>query len=199
MLKKIVLDLETQKSFEEVGGSGKNHLLKISVCGIYDYSTDKYSIYEEREIGKLASVLETCDQIIGYNIKDFDFEVLQPYLNFDIHTVPYLDILEEIDKVLGHRIKLEDVAKATLGTGKSGSGLEAILYFKNGRFDLLKKYCLDDVKITKQVYDYILKNQKVIYRDFFKTKEIPLKILDANARQGVVHQTALFYIQNAKS
>ena len=192
MLKKIVLDLETQKSFEEVGGRGKNHLLKISVCGIYDYSTDKYSIYEEREIGKLASVLETCDQIIGYNIKDFDFEVLQPYLNFDIHTVPYLDILEEIDKVLGHRIKLEDVAKATLGTGKSGSGLEAILYFKNGRFDLLKKYCLDDVKITKQVYDYILKNQKVIYRDFFKTKEIPLKILDANARQGVVHQTALF-------
>ena len=192
MLKKIVLDLETQKSFEEVGGRGKNHLLKISVCGIYDYSTDKYSIYEEREIGKLASVLETCDQIIGYNIKDFDFEVLQPYLNFDIHIVPYLDILEEIDKVLGHRIKLEDVAKATLGTGKSGSGLEAILYFKNGRFDLLKKYCLDDVKITKQVYDYILKNQKVIYRDFFKTKEIPLKILDANARQGVVHQTALF-------
>jgi len=192
MLKKIVLDLETQKSFQDVGGRGKNHLLKVSVCGIYDYSTGKYSIYEENELAKLSPILQTADQIIGYNIKDFDFQVIQPYLNFDIFQVPYLDLLEEIEKVLHHRIKLESVAQGTLGSGKSGNGLEAILYFQNGRWDLLKKYCLDDVKITKQVYDYALKNQKVLYKDFFNTKEIPLKIVDAVARQGVQHQAALF-------
>src|ERR1051326_3561923 len=115
-LKKIVLDLETQKSFEEVGGRGKNHLLKISVCGIYDYSDNKYSIYEERELSRLAPILQKADQIIGFNIKDFDFEVLQPYLNFDIHQIPYFDILEDIDRVLGHRINLESVAQGTLGT-----------------------------------------------------------------------------------
>lgn len=192
MLKKIVLDLETQKSFEEVGGRGKNHLLKISVCCIYDYSTDKYSSFEEKELGKLAPILQTADQIIGYNIKDFDFEVLQPYLNFDIFKIPYLDLLEEISKALGHRIKLESVAQGTIGSGKSGNGLEAILYFKNGRMDLLKKYCLDDVKVTKQVYDYVLKNKKLLYKDFFKTKEIPLKISEPVQRVGVVHQTSLF-------
>src|SRR6185369_4204865 len=175
MLKKIVLDLETQKSFEEVGGRGRNHLLKISVCVVYDYSTDKYTSYEEHEIAKLAPILQSADQIIGYNIKDFDFEVIQPYLNFDISQVPALDLLAEIEKVLQHRIKLEVVAQGTLGSGKSGSGLEAILYYQNGRMDLLKKYCTDDVKITKQIYDYALKNQKVLYKDFFKTKEIPLK------------------------
>ncbi len=192
MLKKIVLDLETQKSFQEVGGRGKNHLLKISVCGIYDYSTNKYSIFEEGELAKLSPILQTADQIIGYNIKDFDFEVLKPYLNFDIFGVPYLDLLEEIEKVLGHRIKLEDVAQATLGTGKSGDGLAAIRYFKTGRMDLLKKYCLDDVKITKEVYDYVLKNAKLLFRDFFKIKEIPLKIEEPRARVGVEHQAALF-------
>ena len=192
MLKKIVIDLETQKSFQDVGGRGKNHLLKISVCGVYDYTTDKYSIYEEHELPKLAPLLQTADQIIGYNIKDFDFEVIQPYLNFDIFKVPYLDLLEEIEKVLQHRIKLELVAQGTLGAGKSGSGLEAILYYQNGRMDLLKKYCLDDVKITKQVYDYALKNGKLLYKDFFKTKEIPLKITDAVPRVGVKHQAALF-------
>lgn len=191
-LKKIVLDLETQKSFEEVGGRGKNHLLKISVCGIYDYSTDKYSIYEEKELSKLAPILQTADLIIGYNIIDFDFEVLQPYLNFDIAKVPSCDLLNEIEKVLGHRIKLESVAQGTIGSGKSGSGKEALLYFKNGRFDLLKKYCLDDVKITKQVYDYALKNQKVLYKDFFKTKEITLKLSEPLPRGGVSHQAALF-------
>lgn len=192
MLKKIVLDLETQKSFQEVGGRGKNHLLKISVVGIYDYSTDKYSTYEEHELPKLAPILQTADQIIGFNIKDFDFEVLVPYLNFDIFQVPYLDLLEEIEKVIHHRIKLELVAQGTLGSGKSGSGLEAILYYKNGRLDLLKKYCLDDVKITKQVYDYAMKNGKVLYKDFFKTKEIPLKLADAVPREGVMHQAVLF-------
>ncbi len=106
-LKKIILDLETQKSFQDVGGRGKNHLLKVSVCVIYDYATNKYTAYEEHELGKLAPVLQTADQIIGYNIKDFDFEVLRPYLNFNIHEVPYLDLLEEIEKVLQHRIKLE--------------------------------------------------------------------------------------------
>ncbi|MBI5530856.1 MAG: ribonuclease H-like domain-containing protein [Candidatus Doudnabacteria bacterium] len=192
MLKKIVLDLETQKSFQEVGGRGKNHLLKISVVGIYDYSTDKYSTYEEHELPKLAPILQTADQIIGFNIKDFDFEVLVPYLNFDIFKIPYLDLLEEIEKVIHHRIKLELVAQGTLGSGKSGNGLEAILYYKNGRLDLLKKYCLDDVKITKQVYDYAMKNGKVLYKDFFKTKEIPLKLSEAIPRVGVMHQAPLF-------
>ena len=125
MLKKIVLDLETQKSFQDVGGRGKNHLLKVSVCVIYDYSTDKYTAYEEHELGKLSPILQTADQIIGYNIKDFDFQVIQPYLNFNISEVPALDLLEEIEKVLNHRIKLEVVAQGTLGSGKSGSGLEA--------------------------------------------------------------------------
>lgn len=192
MLKKIILDLETQKLFEEVGGRGKNHLLKISVCGIYDYTTDRYQIFREHEIPKLSSILQTADQIIGYNIKDFDFEVLRPYLNFNIDAVPYFDILEEIGKVLGHRIKLDDVAQATLGTGKTGSGKEAILYFRQGRWDLLEKYCLDDVKITKQIYDYAFKNGKLLYRDFFKFKEIPLKVAEAQPRVGVMHQAALF-------
>lgn len=192
MLKKIVLDLETQKSFQEVGGRGKNHLLKVSVCCIYDYSTGKYSSFEEHEIPKLSPILQTADQIIGYNIKDFDFEVIQPYLNFDIFQVPYLDLLEEIEKVLNHRIKLESVAQGTIGSGKSGNGLEAILYYHNGRMDLLKKYCTDDVKITRQVYEYALKNQKLLFKDFFKTKEIPLKIKEAVPRMGVQHQAALF-------
>ncbi len=56
----------------------------------------------------------------------------------------------------------------------------------------MEKYCLDDVKITKQIYDYAFKNQKLLYRDFFKIKEIPLKIAEAKQRAEVQHQAALF-------
>lgn len=192
MLRKIVLDLETQKSFEEVGGRGKNHLLKVSVCGIYDYSSNQYLIYEEQELPRLASLLQTADQIIGFNIKNFDFAVLQPYMNFDVSQLPYYDILEEIERVIGHRIKLESVAQGTIGSGKSGNGLEALLYYKNGRMDLLKKYCLDDVRVTKEVYDYALKNQKLLYRDYFNVREMPIICLEPNNRAGVFRQEVLF-------
>ena len=192
MLKKIVLDLETQKEFAEVGGRSKHHLLKISVCGIYDYAQDKYQIYEEHELPKLAPLLQSADQIIGFNIKDFDFAVLQPYVNFDLAEVPYYDILEEINKVLGHRISLETVAQGTIGSGKSGNGREAVLYYKNGRMDLLKKYCLDDVKVTRQVYEYALRNQKLLYRDFFKIKELSLPCQEPLPRVGVTQQSVLF-------
>lgn len=192
MLKKIVLDLETQKSFDEVGGRGKNHLLKVSVCGIYDYARDVYEIYEEHELPRLASLLQTADQIIGFNIKQFDFEVLQPYMNFSLAEVPYYDLLEEIVKAMGRRVKLEAVAQGTIGSGKSGNGLEALLYYKNGKMDLLKKYCLDDVKVTRQVYDYALANQKVLYRDYFAVKEVPLVCEEPQSRVGVQRQEVLF-------
>jgi DEAD/DEAH box helicase domain-containing protein len=192
MHKKIVLDLETQKSFEDVGGRGKNHLLKVSVCGIYDYSRDTYEIYEEHELPRLAPLLQVADQVIGFNIKQFDFEVLQPYFNFSVSEIPAFDLLEEIEKIIGHKIRLDAVAQATLGSGKSGNGLEALLYYKNGKMDQLKKYCLDDVKVTKQVYDYALVNQKLLYRDYFSIKEIPFVCSEPVSRQGVQIQEVLF-------
>lgn len=192
MLKKIVLDLETQKEFSEVGGRGKNHLLKISVCGVFDYSTNQYTVYEEKEIPRLAPILQAADLIIGYNIKDFDFEVIQPYLNFNIFEIPHYDLIREIAAVLGHRVSLEMVAQASLGVGKSGHGRQAVLYWRNGRLDLLKKYCLDDVRITKQVYDYALVNQKILYRDYFKVKEVKLNLMEPAPRTGVQHQAVLF-------
>jgi DEAD/DEAH box helicase domain-containing protein len=175
-----------------VGGRGKNHLLKVSVCGVYEYDTDKFTVFAENEIHKLAELLQNADQIIGFNIKDFDFEVLQPYLNFDIHTLPYLDIIEDVQRRLGHRVGLNSIAQATLGVSKSGDGKGALTYWKNGRLDLLKKYCLDDVKITRNVYDYGMNNQKILYKDFFDIKEIPVLWKEPAPKKAVQKQVSLF-------
>jgi len=60
MLNKIVLDLETQKSFEEVGGFGKNHLLKVSVVGVYSYVQNKYLTFL---IDQIINALSTATNI----------------------------------------------------------------------------------------------------------------------------------------
>ena len=158
----IVLDLETQKGFNEVDRK-KLHLLKISVVCIYDSKTDSYSSFEEKELLKLEEVLKQADLVIGFNIRDFDMEVLAPYLITPVKNIPILDLMVEIEKVRGHRVSLQSVAQATLGVSKSGSGWDAIRLYKEGRMDELRKYCMDDVRITKDVYEYGAKNGKVMF------------------------------------
>ncbi len=191
-LNKLVFDVETQKSFDEVGGFGKNHLLKVSVVGVYSYPENKHYCFEEREIYRLGEMFQEADQIIGYNIKHFDFEVLQPYFNFDVHTLPYLDIMEEVTKLLGHRLKLDNLAQSTLGVGKNGDGLEALRLFKQGRLEELKKYCSHDVKITKDLYDYVLSYGKLLYKDYFETRELKISFLEPSPRKPLAIQASLF-------
>lgn len=192
MLNKIILDLETQKDFAEVGGRNKHHLLRVSVAGVYSYAEDKYSTFLEKKIHKLAELLAGADQIIGYNIRQFDYEVLRPYLNFRLEEIPTLDLLEEIEKVLGHRIGLEAVATATLGAGKTGTGLAAINLWRTGRLRELAEYCLNDVRLTREIYEYGKKFGKLLYKDFFEVREIPVNFPEAVARLNVVKQSVLF-------
>ena len=160
MLNKIVLDLETQKSFDEVGGRGKNHLLRVSVAVAYSYLQNKFLVYEESSVHKLGELLQEADLVIGYNLIDFDYEVLKPYLQFDFGSVPTLDMLVYIEKILGHRVKLDTIAQSTLGASKTASGLDAIKFWKTGQMEKLKTYCIADVKITRDLYDFALKVSK---------------------------------------
>jgi DEAD/DEAH box helicase domain-containing protein len=176
----VVLDVETQKGFGEVDRK-KLHLLKVSVACIYDSATDQYLAFEERELSKMEEYLKKADLIIGFNIRDFDFEVIQPYMLTDLKALPLLDILVEFEKVRGHRISLQSVAQATLNSSKSGSGLDAIEHFKEGRMEELKKYCIDDVRITKEIFDYGVKHGKIKFisnRDY-QTHDVPVSWANA--------------------
>ena len=56
--------------------------------------------------------------------------------------LPQLDLLEEIHRSLGYRVKLDDVAQATIGMGKTGHGLQAVEFWKEGKIKELADYCL---------------------------------------------------------
>ena len=167
----IVLDLETKFTFAEVGGRDQFDKLGISVAGVYDYKTGKYEAIEETNLNKLEERLSEKPLVVGFNVRRFDLAVLKPYLHFDPSTLPVLDIMEEIQKVVGHRVSLESVAQATLNKGKSGHGLDAIKYFRSGEMDKLKKYCLDDVRITKEAYEYGCKNKEIFFTSKYDTSK----------------------------
>jgi len=174
---KVVFDIETANVFDEVSSNDPSKL-DISIVGIYDSLTDTYSSYTVSEFGKLWPIIERADMLIGYNSDHFDIPLLNKYYPGDLTAIKSLDLLVEIRNSLGRRLRLDSVAEATLGINKSGHGLEAVQWWKEGKEDLVRKYCLDDVRITKEVYDYARKNKEVNYKDFGDIKKIKLNTKD---------------------
>ena len=164
MSNEVVLDIETQNTFQEVGGYFTDKL-KISIVVAYYYETDTYEAYEEHELGTLFQKLEKSGRIIGYNSKGFDLPVMNNYYAGNFLDFVNLDILEEIHKALGFRLKLDDVAAATVGHRKSGHGLQAVEWWKQGEIQKIKDYCQQDVKVTKDVYEYGVKYGALAYED----------------------------------
>lgn len=167
----VVLDLETQKTFREESDPKK---LGISVVAIYDYADNQGKTYTEKEINKLFPILENASYIIGYNITGFDIPVLQGYYPGDVNVFSQFDLMEDIRLKIGRRIGLNDIAAATMDIKKSGHGLMAIDYFKEGKWDELKKYCLDDVLITRDIFEYGIEKKEVFYRNESGKVSIPV-------------------------
>ncbi len=190
MSEKLVLDLETQKDFNEVEGR-RPELLGVSVVGIYRYSTDRYDTYVEAELPALATVLKQADLVVGFNINRFDLPVLAPHLPYPAASIPTLDILDEVVKHLGHRVSLDSIGQATLGRGKTGHGLDALKWYKEGKMDLIKQYCLDDVRLTKDVYEYGKQHGKLFATSRFGGDKLQISVVFPERKQDLATITKL--------
>lgn len=164
--KVVVFDLETQRSFDEVGGRSQFHKLGVSVAVAYRYDTDEFLVIHEDTIDQLIELLLGADLVIGYNIKGFDYEVLRAYTEEDLHGVPTLDLMEHLEERLGFRPKLESVVMPTLGTGKLADGLQALEWWRDGEIDKIVEYCREDVRVTRDLYDFGKRNRCVMVTRF---------------------------------
>ncbi len=172
--KEIVFDIETQNTFADVNNDFKK--LKISCVSIYRYETDTYESFEEHELGKLWPILEKADRLIGYNSEHFDLPVMGNYYLGDLSTFPHLDLMAKIKASLGFRLKLDDVAQATLdNVKKSAEGLQAIRWWKEGKIAEIKKYCEQDVLVTKEVYEFGKKNKQLFYKSL-SNEVLPFRV-----------------------
>jgi DEAD/DEAH box helicase domain-containing protein len=178
-MRKITFDIETTNTFDEAGSSQAVDLDLAVVC-IHDSETNEYSHYFKETLKDLWPIIEKADMLIGYNSDHFDVPLLNKYYSGDLTTIKSLDILKEIRaSELGRRIKLDHVAQATLGEAKSGNGLESIVWWRNGEIQKVVDYCIQDVKVTKEVYEYARKNNTLKYPDK-TTGEIKTFNIDAS-------------------
>jgi DEAD/DEAH box helicase domain-containing protein len=162
----VVFDLETQRSFDEVGGRSATHNLKMSVGVVYDFLTDSFRTYREKDVEAMVDDLFSAEVVIGYNHVSFDYRVLSAYTHRDFDMLSSMDMMCVVEKNLGFRVKLDNLVSCTIGGHKAGDGLQAIEWFRTGEWDKLEYYCKEDVRLTKELYVFGRKNKYVHYEDF---------------------------------
>lgn len=166
-MKLVVFDVETKKAFDEVGGYHPEKL-GVSVSGVWYGDENGKGIlrgFREEEFSEMFKIFETADRIVGFNSIDFDMAALSPYYIGNLLKMPNFDMLQEVEKKVGYRVKLDALAKETLGIQKGGNGLDAITYFHEGNWDKLIKYCLQDVEITRDLYLHGLKTGELKFKN----------------------------------
>lgn len=171
MAKNIVyFDLETQKSADEVGGWNNISKMGMSIGVTYSTARDEYKIFGEKHVDDLLRELQRADLVVGFNNLRFDYEVLHGYTSFDLTQLPTLDLLVDLQNKLNHRLSLDSIATATFGVEKTAEGLQAIRWFKEGRFLEIAEYCCYDVKITKLVHEHGCYHRQLHYNNRFGKK-----------------------------
>lgn len=164
-MKYVVFDIETRNIFQDVGSNDPT-ALDISVLSLYDSETQQTYSFLQEDFSKMWPFFERTDVLIGYNSDHFDIPLLNKYYPGDLLRLKSIDIMKSIKESLGRRPKLDDVAHATLGKKKIAHGLEAVKWWKEGKIDLIKQYCEEDVLITKQLFEYIVQNKHIKLKDF---------------------------------
>lgn len=176
MRHEITLDLETKAAPRNWGAREELGSLGVSVVGIWSSTSDRFEAFRESDIPRLAPILKNADLLIGFAIKKFDIPVLQPYLDFDLSEIPTLDMFEDVCAKLGHRVSLSSLAKATLGADKSGHGLDAVAWYREGQWQRLEEYCLQDVRLTRDLYHYGKRSGHLLFESFVDNKVVSVPV-----------------------
>lgn len=160
-MRQVIFDVETIKTFDQVDGYypeklGVSFVGLIERVGLPEAGSVQEFTYQifESDIPQIWPIFERADVLVGFNSDGFDLPALQPYYNGTLKNLPSLDLLSRIKDSLGRRISLDSVAQSTLGSKKIGHGLDAIRYYQNQEWDKLAQYCLKDVELTRDLYDF---------------------------------------------
>lgn len=200
----LYFDLETKYSAEEVGGWSNIMDMGMAVGVLHDTSDGDFHVYLEHQVPALIAHLKKADLIVGFNHVEFDLRVLaghQPtqdlrhQLYMELRALNHMDMLLELKKVLGHRLKLESLARTTLGVGKSADGLQSLQWYKEGRMDLIIEYCKQDVDVTRRLFEHALEHRELQYDSRAGVKTVTLDWHILPAGQGVeepAEQMSLF-------
>ncbi len=202
MISEVIFDCETQKLFSEITTNDPADL-RISVVSVYARTVDEsqreikgamYSFWEN-ELPKMWELFAGAKRIIGFNSIKFDVPALRTYAPPTFTKLPHFDIMRSVRENLGFSLSLNALVTETLGKQKTDIGTNAVAYWKTHDAESLRKlkyYCEADVLLTRDLYDFGVRNKHLKYMDKWNTlKELPVdfsypkEVIDTSRQIGL--------------
>jgi len=160
--KEIFFDIETLRLSHEVEGGWSNIAgFGLAVAVTWD-AQNRFRRWFEPDVKPLISELSRFARIVSFNGDRFDFEVLRGYHPVSKLVPKSFDLLVDLHRKLGHRIKLDDLARETLGHQKTGNGLEIVQWWREGRKEEVCKYCENDVQLLVDLVEFARRKKYVV-------------------------------------
>jgi len=173
----IFLDIETKSAINEKNGILARDL-DISISITYDYQLG-YRTWFESDSKRLINYISTFEHVIGFNIIEFDFEVLKQYDEYsklNLIEDRAIDLLFLIELQVGYKVSLNSIATTTLSTPKLGDGIDAVALWTNRQIHRLIRYCKEDVRITMLIFEHIQRNGYVLFDRLKKLEKINIQL-----------------------
>jgi DEAD/DEAH box helicase domain-containing protein len=161
----LYLNLTTQNASDDVGGWQHKHLLGLGIAVIYDTADASYHIYTEETIEALIAHLQRADLVISFNTRDFDYQVLQPYTDVPLPSLPTYAMLDEIQRALGYRLSFKHLLQETLGVERPDDRLDTVAWYQHAQSEAIIADCRRDIDWMRDLIRHLSHTGSLRYRD----------------------------------
>jgi hypothetical protein len=133
-------------------------------CGVtYDFTTDAWEVYFEKDIDRLVEKLEKASAVVSYNGIGFDHILVDCIVGRRVFVRKEIDLWEKIKAQKGERLwpkgswTLGGVCERTIGVGKEKIGAFAPELLAKGETKTVLDYCIKDVRMCRDLYLFVRK------------------------------------------
>jgi hypothetical protein len=175
-MKALIYDIEIIKAIPDRNASPAEGIqycagwhdhanMGISTICAYDYADGRYRVFCQDNFDQFMELCAASDLLVTFNGLSFDDKVIAATIGAMPNVRPY-DLLVEVWAAhgLGPTFRypshagfgLDACCEANFGTRKSGNGALAPILWQQGKIAQVIDYCINDIKLTKQLFDRVL-------------------------------------------
>ena len=166
MNKVIIVDIQTKKSYDDVGGKKNMNQMGVSIAGLYNYEQEELIFFKQEQMSQFIEILQSSQLVVGINLKRFFYKLLVSMFDNNFSDLNSIDILEYFKKKLTFKPTVEGLFRGTLNISKSLPNDNYVpRLYKEGKFEEIHTICEDNITDLKKFYDFGKEKGYILYED----------------------------------
>lgn len=161
--KVVYLSTVTKRCSDEVPGGWDNIAdFGCAVAMAYNTAHPGYTHYYESALCDLVAEMRDADLVVGFNLRRFDYTLLEAATYDDLSDLHTFDMLPLITDRLTHRVSLDNLARATLDRTRTDARF-AVEYWHRGQIDKVLEFARTNVDLVRKLFAHGCRKKHLLY------------------------------------